>query len=97
MTESTLTRIMNSTLSDYARFCDAGPPDTDAKSFTAHHNAAKAAVTHMMALARLTAWAAENAQDATKSAGHSVEDMLRRARADLNKTEDQDDQEKDQL
>jgi hypothetical protein len=97
MTENTLTRIMNGTLADYARFCDAGPPDTDAKSFTAHHNAAKAAVTHMMALARLTAWAAENAQDATHSPSHTIEDMLRRARADLNETEGHDDQEKDQL
>lgn len=56
MNEKSFEQLTNAFATSLQRYCDflAHDPGADAKSFTAHHNAAKAAVTHMLALKKLT-------------------------------------------
>lgn len=85
---------MNRALAAYRQFVESGPDDSDAKNFAMHHNAAKAAVTHMTALARLSSLLQKPDGDAPHG---DIEHMIRQARADLTNDEGDDDHEKDQF
>lgn len=76
-----LSHAFETSLRRYRDFLE-NDPGCDAKSFTAHHNAAKAAVTHMLALKKLTQFFDKHKDLAEND---DLEHLLRQARQVLAK------------
>lgn len=49
--------ILDKALVSYAAFAESDMPGTEAKDFTAHHNACKVAIAHIELLIKLARWA----------------------------------------
>lgn len=77
-----LPKAIDRAIASYEQFATQTPPD-DAKAFSAHHSACKAALTHLDYLTKLAKWVEEKSQQETLSEEESLEPLIIKARATL--------------
>lgn len=67
------------------------PPAGDAKSFSAHHSACRAAVVHIETLLKLAKWTDEEAASSTPLPNAEIMELLAAARTELDEFGDDED------
>ena len=72
-------------MKSYQNFCAVTDESEDAKGFSAHHSACKAAIAHIELLTKLAKWADLPDQNGHKEEDQALADILKDAEKELKK------------